>query len=60
VVGRSGEARVRDDRDEIATLADFHAAPDQDIWIRFPSDKIRWIDRDSGKTLLPDLDKLMA
>jgi len=52
--------RIGGDIIKIATHPNFHAAPDQDIWIRFPSDKIRWIDRDSGKTLLPDLDKLMA
>ncbi|MBN2303882.1 MAG: ABC transporter ATP-binding protein [Anaerolineae bacterium] len=38
---------------KVSTHPDFRVAPDKDIWIRFPSDKIRWIDRDSGKTLLP-------
>ncbi|MCL4238633.1 MAG: ABC transporter ATP-binding protein [Anaerolineae bacterium] len=52
--------RIGADIIKVATHPDFRAAPDQDIWIRFPSDKIRWIDRDSGKTLLPDLDELMA
>ncbi len=45
---------------KVSTHPDFRAVPDQDIWVRFPSDKIRWIDRDSGKTLLPDLEKLMS
>jgi hypothetical protein len=31
----------------------------QAIWVRFPDDKIRWIDRDSGKALLPDMDRLV-
>jgi multiple sugar transport system ATP-binding protein len=52
--------RIGEDIIKVSTHPDFRAAPDQDIWIRFPSDKIRWIDRDSGKTLLPDLDKLMS
>jgi multiple sugar transport system ATP-binding protein len=43
---------------KVSTHPDFRAQPDQDIWIRFPADKIRWIDRDSGKTLIPDLAKL--
>jgi multiple sugar transport system ATP-binding protein len=45
---------------KVSTHPDFRARPDQDIWIRFPSDKIRWIDRDSGRTLIPDLAKLTA
>lgn len=52
--------RIGSDIIKVATHPDFRAAPDQPIWIRFPSDKIRWIDRDSGKTLVPDLDKLVS
>ena len=52
--------RIGSDIIKVATHPDFRAAPDQPIWIRFPSDKIRWIDRDSGKTLVPDLDKLIS
>jgi multiple sugar transport system ATP-binding protein len=51
--------RIGADIIKLSTHPDFQTAPDQDIWIRFPGDKIRWIDRDTGKTLLPDLDKLM-
>lgn len=43
---------------KVSTHPDFPAAPDQEIWVRFPSEKIRWIDRESGKTLIPDLEKL--
>lgn len=52
--------RIGSDIIKVATHPDFRAAPDQLIWIRFPSDKIRWIDRDSGKTLVPDLDQLIS
>jgi multiple sugar transport system ATP-binding protein len=50
--------RIESDIIKISTHPDFRAAPDQAIWIRFPSDKIRWIDRDSGRALVPDLEKL--
>lgn len=43
-----------------STHPDFTVEPNQDIWIRFPSDKIRWIDRDSGRTIIPDLEKLAS
>lgn len=52
--------RIGGDIIKVSTHPDFRAVPDQDIWIRFPSDKIRWIDRDSGKTLIPDLGKLIS
>lgn len=52
--------RIGSDIIKVATHPDFRAVPDQPIWIRFPSDKIRWIDRDSGKALVPDLDKLVS
>lgn len=45
---------------KVSTHPDFPAVPDQDIWIRFPSDKIRWIDRESHKTLVPDIEKLTS
>ncbi|HML22853.1 MAG TPA: ABC transporter ATP-binding protein [Aggregatilinea sp.] len=45
---------------KVSTHPDFHVAPNQDIWIRFPIDKIRWIDRETGKTLIPDLEKLVT
>jgi multiple sugar transport system ATP-binding protein len=45
---------------KVSTHPDFRAQPNQNIWIRFPADKIRWIDRDSGKTLIPDLEKLTS
>jgi multiple sugar transport system ATP-binding protein len=52
--------RIGSDIIKVSTHPDFRAAPDQDIWVRFPGDKIRWIDRDSGKALVPDLEKLVS
>ncbi len=52
--------RIGEDIIKVSTHPDFRAAPDQDIWIRFPSDKIRWIDRDNGRALVPDLGKLVS
>ena len=39
--------------DKIKVLAHptFKVAPNDDLWLRFPADKIRWVDRDSGKVL---------
>lgn len=52
--------QIGNDIIKASTHPDFPAAPNQDIWIRFPSEKIRWIDRESGKTLIPDLEKLVT
>ncbi len=38
---------------KVATHPDFPAAPDGDIWLRFPIDKVRWLHRDSQKALAP-------
>jgi multiple sugar transport system ATP-binding protein len=38
---------------KVATHPTFEAAPDTDIWVRFPSDKIRWVDRETGLCLYP-------
>jgi multiple sugar transport system ATP-binding protein len=40
---------------KVSTHPSFAIAPDQDVWLRFPTDKIRWIDRDSGQVLYPAL-----
>ncbi len=39
---------------KVATHPSFEVAPDQDVWLRFPAEKIRWVDRDSGKVLYPE------
>ena len=40
---------------KVSTHPSFEVAPDQDVWLRFPADKIRWIDRDNGQVLYPSL-----
>ena len=45
--------KIGDDTVKVATHPTFKIAPDEDVWLRFPADKTRWVDRDSGKTLYP-------
>ncbi len=39
------------DRIKVSTHPDMQIRSGQTVWLRFPADKIRWIDRDSGKVL---------
>jgi multiple sugar transport system ATP-binding protein len=43
--------KIGEDIVKVATHPAFEAAPGMDVWLRFPADKIRWIDRDSGRVL---------
>jgi len=43
--------KIGDDTVKVSTHPAFDVAPNKDVWLRFPSDKIRWIDRDSEKVL---------
>ncbi len=43
--------KIGGDTVKVATHPTFSVSPNQDIWLRFPADKIRWIDRDSGRVL---------
>ena len=45
--------KIGEDTVKVSTHPAFPVAPNQDVWLRFPSDKIRWIDRDSEKVLYP-------
>jgi multiple sugar transport system ATP-binding protein len=38
---------------KVATHPTFLVSPGMDVWLRFPADKIRWVERDSGRTLYP-------
>ena len=38
---------------KVSTHPSFAVAPDQDVWLRFPAEKIRWVDRDNGQMLYP-------
>jgi multiple sugar transport system ATP-binding protein len=39
--------KIGDDVVKVATHPTFPVQPDSDIWLRFPEDKIRWIERDT-------------
>ncbi len=43
---------------KVSTHPDFPVRAGDKVWLRFPVQKIRWIDRDSGKALTPSLDKV--
>jgi multiple sugar transport system ATP-binding protein len=45
--------KIGKDTIKVATHPTFQVMPDTDVWLRFPADKIRWIDRDSGRVLYP-------
>jgi multiple sugar transport system ATP-binding protein len=45
--------KIGDDIIKVSTHPTFEAAPGMNIWLRFPADKIRWIDRDSEQVLYP-------
>jgi multiple sugar transport system ATP-binding protein len=47
--------RIGDDTVKIATHPTFAVEADDDIWLRFPVDKIRWVDPASRKALYPEL-----
>ena len=42
---------IGEDTVKVATHPTFRVAPDEDVWLRFPSDKIRWVDQDNGQVL---------
>jgi len=45
--------QIGDDLVKIATHPTFRVAPGADVWLRFPAEKIRWVDRENGKVLYP-------
>jgi multiple sugar transport system ATP-binding protein len=47
--------KIGEDTVKVATHPTFQVAPGEDVWLRFPADKTRWVDRDSGKALYPEL-----
>lgn len=38
---------------KVATHPTFQVAPGTDVWLRFPADKIRWVEQESGRVLYP-------
>jgi multiple sugar transport system ATP-binding protein len=45
--------KIGEDLVKVSTHPDFQAAPDTDVWLRFPADKIRWMDPETGEGLYP-------
>jgi multiple sugar transport system ATP-binding protein len=45
--------QIGNDLVKVATHPTFRVTPGTDIWLRFPAEKIRWVDRDNGKVLYP-------
>jgi multiple sugar transport system ATP-binding protein len=45
--------KIGDDLVKVATHPTFRVEPGMDVWLRFPGDKIRWVDRENGKVLYP-------
>lgn len=45
--------KIGDDTVKVSTHPTFNVKPNTDVWLRFPADKIRWIDRKSGQVLYP-------
>ncbi len=43
--------QISDDIVKVLTHPTFEISPGRDVWLRIPADKIRWVDRDSGKVL---------
>jgi multiple sugar transport system ATP-binding protein len=45
--------KIGDDLVKVSTHPTFRVAPGMDVWLRFPAEKIRWVDRDNGNVLYP-------
>lgn len=45
--------KIGDDLVKVSTHPTFHVAPGEDVWLRFPAEKIRWVDRENGNVLYP-------
>jgi multiple sugar transport system ATP-binding protein len=45
--------QIGDDLVKVATHPTFRVTPGTDVWLRFPAEKIRWVDRANGKVLYP-------
>jgi multiple sugar transport system ATP-binding protein len=45
---------------KVATHPDMEVAPRMDIWLRFPADKIRWVDPETQQVLYPEQEQEVA
>jgi multiple sugar transport system ATP-binding protein len=51
---------VNQEKLKVSTHPDFTVVPEEHIWLRFPANKIRWMDRDNEKAILPELEPAPA
>lgn len=51
---------VNGEKMKVATHPDFEATSGNPVWLRFPANKIRWIDQDTGRAIQPDLTTILA
>jgi multiple sugar transport system ATP-binding protein len=45
---------------KVSTHPDFPVQMGGQVWLRFPENKIRWIDRDTGRAIAPELEQVVA
>lgn len=45
---------------KIATHPDFAVASGNTVWLRFPENKIRWLDSETGKAITPEIEQVVA
>ena len=45
--------KIGDDLVKVSTHPTFRVTPGMDVWLRFPGEKIRWVDGESGQMLFP-------
>lgn len=45
---------------KVSTHPDFKVSVGARLWLRFPENKIRWIDRDTGRAITPELEQVTA
>jgi multiple sugar transport system ATP-binding protein len=45
--------KIGDDLVKVSTHPSFRVQPGNDVWLRFPAEKIRWVDRENGNVLYP-------
>lgn len=43
--------QIGEDVVKVSTHPTFEITPGKDVWLRFPAEKIRWVDHDSGKVI---------
>jgi multiple sugar transport system ATP-binding protein len=48
--------KIGNDLVKVSTHPTFRVTPGMDVWLRFPGEKIRWVDGESGQMLFPSTD----